>query len=714
MDRETLANHISRLGKSYFDVACKIVLRDIFGLWAINVDGSNDGGTDFSVLDEYGKRTLVAYQITTQKTDIRNKAYNDARKAIERLGVSRYYFLTTYRLSEVDLRKLENEISAELGIQGTCFDANTIASLIIDENKLNLFLDKTNYPLPRGQYKGQLAYREMALHSYTLLSSDSKQLKENIYDDTILFILSNSESLSEDEILKQVGDFLELDSGKEDFIKKRIGSLFGKQKLSRNNNGNIELNRTAKDDIKSRKEIYQRELSNLAAAQTDLLAEYEVEWQYEDSVTISVWIADAFISQQISNLKEIKASVIAHPIFESFNNDGIGKLKKYLLGKRNITKENVEIIISGLLELASTHPLITKIVRASMYLALQGSSPISSAKALGASRWSEFKILLEPTIAIPYICSTLFEGRVNKYFDSAILATLRAKNLDSKLYIPFFYINECAGHLLHARKYCGLELDEKELIYSTNAFVSNYYALKHAGVHVPENLMEYLALYSSAIRIEKDNTKNWVRELMTDVQSILNRSNIEFISLPFYGHEECKGFEEEYAYRLEDLGMEKPNSLIKHDIWALQFTNDKIVNDNEHWIILTFDRSLISFGGTGCYKGWITTPFKFLDITETKRNLSENKFISLLHTVATYSEQTLSIGARIMDRIIRYASKEVQNWEFKRDVERFKRELISNTKFDSDYQVEVDRRTDDFLKGKGIEIKINEEEVIDD
>lgn len=714
MDKETLANHISRLGKDYFNVACKIVLRDIFELSVINVDGRNDGGTDFSELDEYGKRTTVAYQITTQKTAIKNKAYNDAKKAIKKLGVSRYYFLTTYILSETELRKLENKISTELEIQCICLDANSIASLLIEECKLSKFLDETNSQQPTSRYASQLDYQEMALHSYTLLSSDSKQLKENIYDDTILFILSNNESLSDLDVLKQVGDFLELDSNKEDIIKKRIDSLFGKQKLSRSDDGNIKLNLTTKEEIKSRKEIYQRELFNLVSAQTDLLAEYQVEWKDEDSVKISVWLADAFVYQQISNLKEIKASVIAHPIFQNFNNDGIGKLKSFLLKKKNITNQNIGSIISELLNLASSHPLITKMVRASMYLALQGSNPISTAKALGASRWSEFNILLEPTTAIPYICSRLFKGGVNKYFDNAIRSVSRAKELDSRLYIPYFYINECAGHLLHARKYCGLELNEKELIYSSNAFVSNYYALKQAGVKVPDNFLDYLAVYSSAIKTEKNNIKNWIRELMTDIQSVLNQSNVEFITVPFYDHDKCKYFEEEYAYYLSDLEIEKPTHLINHDVWALQFTNDKIINDKEHWIILTFDRSLITFGKTEHYKGWIADPIKFLDITETKKTLSENKFTSLLHTVATYSEQTLSIGARIMDRIIMYASKEVQNWEFKQDIEKFKQELVSDVKLGKDYQIEVDRRTDEFLKKRGIEIKFNEDEAIDE
>lgn len=714
MDKETLANHISKLGKNYFEVACKVVLRNVFNLSAINVDGRNDGGTDFSELDEYGKRTPVAYQITTQKTDIKNKAYNDAKKSITKLGVSRYYFMSSYILSETEIRKLENTISDELKIQCICFDATTIASLLIEENKLMIFLEETNYPLPTNQTKGNLDYREMALHSYTLLSSDSNQLKDNIYDDTILFVLSNHLSLSEEEILSEVKSFLELNDGKEDILKRRIGALFGREKLSKNIEGKIELKASAKTDIDSRKEIYSRELSNLVAAQTDLLRDFGIDWDLEDSKTISVWLADTFVSQQIANLKEIKASIVIHPIFKNFDNSGVDKLKKHIQKKKKINEQTLNKIVEELLNLASNHPLITKIIRASMYLALQGADPISSAKSLGANRWSEFNVLLEPTSAIPYICSRLFNGCVNRYFDNSVHSITRAKKLDTKLFIPYFYINECAGHLLHARKYCGLDLNENELIHSGNAFVSNYYALKVKGTKVPNSLLDYLCVYSPAIKTEKSDIKRWIREIMTDIQSILNQSNIEFIKVPFYDHETCKYFEEEYTYHLQNLGIEKPSHLVSHDIWALQFTNDLIVNHGEHWIILTFDRSLIAFGKSDLYKGWITSPIKFLDITESRKSLSENKFISLLHTVATYSEQTLSIGARIIDRIVLFASKEMQNWEFKQEIESFKKELIISIP-QTDYNLsEVSRRTDEFLKKKGIILSLKDEESVEE
>ncbi|MFY7861160.1 MAG: hypothetical protein ACOVP5_02960, partial [Chitinophagales bacterium] len=60
MDIETLSNHISNLGKSYFDKACSLVINEVFGYNGINVDGSYDGGTDIITFKE-GERENVAY-----------------------------------------------------------------------------------------------------------------------------------------------------------------------------------------------------------------------------------------------------------------------------------------------------------------------------------------------------------------------------------------------------------------------------------------------------------------------------------------------------------------------------------------------------------------------------------------------------------------------------------------------------------------------------
>ncbi|MDX9892202.1 MAG: hypothetical protein RBS29_06885 [Bacteroidales bacterium] len=711
MDIETLTNHIANFGKHYFNNVCKIVLQEVFNLIAINVDGKDDGGTDFAQFSKNGDRLPVAYQITTQRSDIKGKAYRDAEKSIKKLGITRYYFITTYILTETEIIKLQNDISNDLKIHSICLSPNHLAGLILSENLLNKLLDESNYPLPKDTTVNY-DYKEMALHSYTLNSKDANEMKENIYDDSILFVLSNSEPLIENELIEKVKEFLGLTDIKDEFLKRKIGSLFGKAQpvLKRTPDKKITLSEKSLNDINSRKKLYEIELASLVSAQVDLLRnKYNYDWTIEDSKQVAIWIADSFIAEQISNLKEVKASIAANPIFKIVES-GVDKIKNYLSKSKKIQDEQIHDVVNDLLQNASNHPLITKLSRASVYVALEGANPISSAKALGANRWSDFSIFVEPTVAIPFTCSQLYSGNVNRYFDLSVRSIKRAKNLGANLFIPYFYINECAGHLLQARKYCDVQLSENELQYSSNAFVANYYALKLKNEKLPGNLMDYLASFSTAIKTERNNVKDWVRSIMTDIQSILNKAGINFVEVPLYSHEDCAVFEKEYMKLITDMTVEKPTHLINHDIWGMQFTNDKIVKNKENWIILTFDRSLIAMSKNSSYRGWIANPIKFIDLTENSKPLSESHYTSLIHSVATYSEKTLSAGARIIDRIIRFASKEIQNWEFKQEIEQFKLDLIEKINIDSsDIYKEIDKETDEFLKSHGIKLVIEDE-----
>jgi hypothetical protein len=705
MDIETLTNHISGLGKHYFDNACKIVLNDVFNLNAINVDGKSDGGSDFVAFNKLGERLNVGYQITTQKSAIKLKAYKDAKKAIEKLQISRFYFFTTFNLDEIETRKIEYNISIDLNIPTTCMSSRHIAGFILSDNLLNKFLDESNYPLPRD-FSSNFDYREMALHSYTLLSDDAVQMKSNIYDDTIMFLLSNIESIEEDVLVMKTKEFLGLNESKNETLKKRIGALFGKRKIIRSQSGGITLHSDSKKELDSRKRVYEIELSSLSSAQVDLLRnEYNCDWTDEDSKKVAMWIANATISDQLNNLKDAKASIVSNPLFD-IENHGIDKLRNFLKKNKKIDGTLIDELINKLLENASNHPLITKIARASVYLALEGGNPISRAKALGANRWTDFNIIVEPTVSIPYICYQLYKGRINRYFDLSIKCVEQAIKLGARLFIPFFYINECAGHLLKARHYDGIEMNESELAYSSNAFVANYYALKLQGARIPSSFMEYLCSFSTSIKTERSDTKAWVRAIMTDLQSILGRAHVEFIDVPFYQDDDCKEFEIEYMYQLSQLDMDKKPHLIKHDIYALQFTNDSIINKDEHWIILTYDTSMISISKSKLFRGWISNPIKFLDLAESTKPLSETQLVSLIHSVASFSEKSLAAGARIIDRVITFAAPEMQNWEFKNEIAKFKLEVIKNIDIEKpDYIAEVDKKTDDFLKKHGVNFK---------
>lgn len=711
MDKETLANHISKLGKRDFEIACRIVLQDVFHLIAVNVDGKGDGGTDYTTFDD-GKRTKAAYQITTQKTDIKRKAYKDAKSCMSKLQVDRFYFLTTYFLSETESRIIEGEIMEELNLSSTVLSPQIIADLLISRKLVRDFLDAIDFPDLRAYNSNSLDYREMALHSYTILSNDAKNLKTQIYDDSMILVLSDyPDGLTETDIIDKAIKLLCISESKKERLQKRIGALFAQKSIVRIGN-KITLTEPVAEDVKSRKSLYERELENLSAAQTDLLLEYGVEWTKEDSKQASVWIANAYISQQLSILKQAKASISSSSLFNIESKGGINKLKDFLIRNKHIAAEDIEVIIEKMIIMASSHPLIVKITNASIYIALEGSNPLSASKALGANRWSDIHMLVEPTIGIPYLCSQLYNGQVNRYFDNAIVSIKRAKELGVMLRIPYFYIKECAGHLHMARKFDGLDLDPNEMQYSSNAFVANYYALKKQGVHMPDSFLEYLATFSPAIKIERTNYADWIREIMTNIQSSFTRSGIEYVETPTYTIDELKLYENEYSYYLEDNNITKPTHLVKNDISALQYTNERVVKFGEHWMILTFDNSLINVAQKCDHQAWINNPFSFLDMTEMTKDMPDKQFYSIVHAVASYSQRALSIGARIIDKIVSYASKEMQDWEFRKEIDKFKTELIARSQDENkDYMIEVDQKTDAFLKQHGISTIEKQEDI---
>lgn len=707
MDKETLSNHISTLGKRDFEIACRITLTSALGLTAINVDGAGDGGTDYAQIKD-GKRTRAAYQITTQRSDIKNKAYHDAKKSIDKLMVNKFYFLTSYHLSEEESRSIERAIENDLEINASVFSPSTIAGLLIQYNLVTKFLNETGYPDLRSTNSNAIDYKQMALHSYTLLSSDAKNLKEQIYDDSVLLVLyDHLQGETKEEIVSATCNLLSLPVFKEDLVNRRLDSLMSKGKIIKIDNNRFTLSEDAKEDIHNRKVIYEKELESLSSAQTDVLRDYGVIWTIDDARLASVWIANAYLSKQLSVLQEADAP-LAKEFYKLSDENGTNELRKHLIKKKKINPSNVDSIINSFLSIAATQPLLKKISRAFVYVALEGKNPIQSCRALGINRWSDMRLFMEPTIGIPLICSYLFNGYVNDGFDKAISAVKQASDLGIQMYVSYYYIKECAGHLHMARKYDGLNLKPEEMVYSSNAFVSNYYSLKMQGISVPNSFMDYLSVFSSNIRVEKPY-KDWVRSIMTDIQTLFTRKGMAtFIDVPMYTSQDTKFIEELFVSYLEDKGIEKSHSLLMNDISAIKFTQDRC-SQGEHWMILTYDRSLINVASHLRDSVWVITPKTFSGMVEISKPLDSKNLLSLVHSIAQSSESTLSISARIIDKIVYFASDKMQDWEFMQEINKFKEDIINSTLSSSDDKlIEIDRMTDDFLTKHGVSIDIDE------
>lgn len=710
MDVESLSNHIRRLGKSDFDRICRLILSNYYNKIPINVDGNSDGGTDFIETDSLGKRKRVAYQLTVQKTDLDKKFFRDAKKAVDKLKVSKFYFLTSNSISETTAREWEEQIENELGISCSCFGCRVIADMLIQSGLANEALSEMAARIPRDLNLDRVEIRERTLHAYTLLSSDAKNLREGIYDDTILMTIGTSDKeLNKDEIVESVKDKLSLTDNRDDVLYNRLNSLFSKGKIRIEKETEIvTLTSESEKDINCRKQLYDADLASMVSAQTDLMNENKIDWNVADSRKVSLWLANFFICQQMAVLKETKSELVLHPLLGlSDKGDSLLNVTNYLRKEKNATIEIANNITNELQKIAASDPLIQKITRASMYLALEGNSPMARSKALGAKNWEEFDLLIDASVALHCICHALY----NKYdygrASDAIRAIHRAQELSIQPKITYFYIKECAGHLLESLNYININLSDNEMQYSSNVFVSHYYGMKLNGRRVPDTLEDFLYSFSAQLKSKFIDRKAHIRALMTDIQKWLRNEGILFEGSQMLETEECDVYRQ-YLDIVNRMEPDKRSFLVDHDTWALQHIIDTTNKENAHWVFLTYDRTLRQYGKETNACVWISKPSIFLDLVESTQELSESDMQEMVHLIATSSESTLSLGARMMDKIIEYAGADMQNVEFQEDFHKYKNDSLSavdykDVKESAKANALVEELVNKYLKSKGIE-----------
>src|ERR1035438_6880746 len=144
-------------------------------------------------------------KIRPQKKQTPAKAVADARKAAQKLGATRYFFLSTVRFSGLELRKIEDAIQSDLKIPATCLGAKEIAQFITETNSTAAFLDAIGAPLAAGVSK-RVDRSEMVLHAYSNLSGDRFEHQNKVYDDSPLLALKIGGPLSKDALVDKTID----------------------------------------------------------------------------------------------------------------------------------------------------------------------------------------------------------------------------------------------------------------------------------------------------------------------------------------------------------------------------------------------------------------------------------------------------------------------------------------------------------------------------
>lgn len=113
MNQETIERHINSLGKTDFDAVIFLVMKKVFNMIPIDIDGKGDGGLDFRFFEnDYKKR--IGCQKSVVKEQWKSKAFRDAQKAKEYYPITQFYFFTIMHILPLRFIMSKKESSMNL------------------------------------------------------------------------------------------------------------------------------------------------------------------------------------------------------------------------------------------------------------------------------------------------------------------------------------------------------------------------------------------------------------------------------------------------------------------------------------------------------------------------------------------------------------------------------------------------------------------------
>ena len=472
--------------------------------------------------------------------------------------------------------------------------------------------------------------KEVLLHAYVTLGTDTADLRSSVYDDTLILALRESDGpMTRGAMVESASKLLECKAAIKTKLDRRVDSLQARGVIEPAGPTNsYQLTAKTRSTVMAAERIYASEFDGLASAQQSLMRErFNVDWKAEDARRSALLLARAFIQRQLDTARHASLELLSLGLVRNVG-DAIQELRD-LLSERGVPVRGINGVVRELVQNAEGLPIINKLARAAMYVAIEGSPPLSGAKAIGANDWGDVIATLDASVGIPYLCAKRFRPTHGRFSQGATEVVRDLLHQGATVSIPNDYLNECASHLLAAMSYARLDRFGAELEYSKNGFVAHYFALRAAGAKAPNDLREYLKLFAPSLAAHFTDSAQWVRRIMSDLQPLFRDAGIEYEYIERVPQHFYDDVHKAYAHAMHALHRNKFGLLIEHDVSVLSHLRRCISERGESRICLTWDAVMIGVGRDLPGSGWVVSPHEAVDFIQGSRPLGEARLISL-------------------------------------------------------------------------------------
>jgi hypothetical protein len=702
MDAEEIQNKLSQLSRANFRKVVSLILKKILLFDSINVDAAGDGGSDWKAFEDHGQRLRLAIQDTVQKQDWEDKALQDAKKARKELGVNRYLFFTNRTHQETTTVGLENNITRATGLACQVFDARTIAELLQERGLGAEFLASIGEAVAAKPPE----LPEICLCAYGNFSADRRNHRDQIYNDTLLVSCREAKQApTRDELLDAAVAMLSTTPNQRPLLGKRLDSLLSQRQIQLIPDGRLELTASTKARIAESEQLYLADWAVLESAQAAMMKAYGATWSGDDARLAAVFLARMFIKDQLDLLQHARIEGLTANWSARLGNPE--QQLRDLLQNRGVTTRNISKAIEELVDLAKGRDVITKLTRTAIFVALEGRDPMLSATALGRRSWDEVAVLLDSSVAIPFLCEKL-NGEVKEYiFALSGHAVVLFQDLKSRALILPGHIEECAAHLIQAYRYEPVGYDSefvRSLRVSENAFVAFYTALRvERGETEARSLLDFLQEFSARIGSatrQFNDLRQAARSLMPDIQQLLGEYKVGYQQLRRASYDRFNSLQKKFDQACIASKKERHPLLREHDIDALAHLAAATEQNGESWMMLTWDKLLIQVSQNELPSAFVVSPEMAMDFAQPCRRLGETEFCALAHRLGAATPSVDMLTARVIDQVVSLNPDKLHDGAFRKQLLEFRdqaRERLPEAESEKVYTW-IEGQTTKFLK----------------
>ena len=687
MDAEEIQKRLPQLSRPNFRRVVALILKRVLNYDSINVDGGGDGGSDWLVFQQDGQRLRIAIQDTVQIQGWEKKALDDAQMAKKELGVNRYLFFTNRPHQQVTVTQFEEKISHETGLSCTVFEARRISELIQGRGLGGEFLGTTG----EAVFSRPPEMPEICLCAYGNLSADRQNHRDEIYRDTLLVACYEAgKPLQRNQIVDRAIEFLATSQMQRPLLDKQLEHLMSKGHIQKVADGMFDLTPEARKRLSESEQLYLSDWEALQSAQTQLMktSGASIPWTAEDSRQAAVFVSRMFLQEQFELLRQARVdNLIANWSLRLGNPE---QQLRDLLQHRGVPLPKIRNVIEEPVTLAKGRDVITKLTRTVTFVALEGRDPMLSAAALGRRSWDEVHVLIDSSVAIPFLCEKLNEVSSTYLFSLSGNAVCLFQSLKSSCSMLSGHVEECAAHLIQAYRYEPVESDKglvAALRSSENAFVAYYGALKMEGHAEGQNLLQFLNSFSrraAAAARDLHDLRQAARAVMPELQDLLNTYQLPCYPPRRVSFDRFGTLQKSFDVTCIETGKDRHPILREHDVEALAHLAGSTEQKGESWMMLTWDKTFIQVAQRDLPSAFVVSPEMAMDFAQPCRRLSDTQWCALAHRLAKVTSPSDELTARILDQVAHLNPDKLRDAAFRKHLLEFRDQALRMMPTDDD------------------------------